>query len=84
MHAAVSEDDYMLVGDLFVAAHREAQAMRDAARHARDEHTRGARLRVAALIEELVAYARDRDRALALRVMECARLPAKMESGIEC
>lgn len=40
---------------------------------------RRARRRQAALIEELIRYARDRDRALAQRVTECARLRANLE-----
>lgn len=75
----VDEAEYMLVGDLFAAARQEATALRASAKAARDEHTRAARLRVAALIDELVTYAEDRDRALALRVMECARLRAHLE-----
>ncbi len=79
MHAAVDERDYTLAGDLLDQARREATALRTSARLARDEHTRAARLRVAALIDELVTYAEDRDRALAQRVTECARLRAHLE-----
>lgn len=75
----VDEADYTLVGDLFAAARREAEALRASAKATRDEHTRAARLRVAVLIDELIAYAVDRDRALALRVAERARLRARIE-----
>jgi len=78
---AVDEAEYTLVGDLFAAARQEATALRASAKAARDEHTRGARLRVAVLIDELIAYARSRDRALAQRVTECARLRARIEGA---
>lgn len=80
MQAAVSRADYPFAGDLLLQAEHEAHAMRSLAATSRDEHTRAARLRLAALIDELITYARDRDVALASKVHECAVLRMRLEA----
>lgn len=72
---------YEFVGDLLRLAEGEAASIRSSALRVENENVRAARMRIAALIEELVHYARDRDRALAQRVEECARLRLLAEAS---
>lgn len=83
MHAAVDEGDgaQACTTSLLVQAQRAAEALRASAAHTRDRPTRLARLRQAAVIDELIRYGEDRDRALAARVTECARLRAELEAS---
>jgi len=79
VHAAVDVLDLAPHGDLLERAQHDAQILRSFAAQITNDAQRTVRLRQAALLEELVRYARDRDRALAACVTECARLRARLE-----
>lgn len=78
MQAAV--EDIEVVGNLLDRARHEAGVLRSFAACVKDESVRNTRLRQAALIDELVRYAEDRDRALVERVRELAILRARLEA----
>jgi hypothetical protein len=64
---------------LIETALAEAQSIRRSAGQRKSVYERRATLRLAQIIEELVRYAQDRDRALAAAVEKNARLMAMLE-----
>jgi hypothetical protein len=65
--------------DLIETAIAEARSIRQSAGQRNESRQRRATPRVAWIIEELVRYAQDRDRALAAAVEKNARLMAMLE-----
>lgn len=71
--------EYEITGDLMTLARRQATALRSFAAQYKDEEQRAIKLRQAAVIEELVRYAQDRDKEIARLVREAALLRARIE-----
>lgn len=57
-----------------------AISLRSASQVTRDPYLRSREMQTAALIEDLIKYAMDRDKALSQRVRDCALLRARLEA----
>lgn len=76
----MTDEHAAIRGNLLEAARRHASAMRSFANSVKDHKARGAELRQAQIVEELIRYAQDRDKEIVRLVHEAALLRAELES----